>query len=155
MAGKLHIRTKYDDRKAMWLISGVNHRGENLRPWFNKLAKALVAAQITNFATQGSLAGGWAPLSPNYGLWKAVNEAGRPMMVSSGKLLASVSSTQKLVRQMTGKSMRIGSDVSYAHFHQNGTRKMPQRKVVVLPESVIKVMKRDLAMYVAHGRFKS
>lgn len=136
-------------------LTAINARGRNVRPWFDKLAKALVATQITNFATKGSLAGGWPPLSPNYGLWKAANKPGRPMMVSSGALLRSVSSRDRLVQSMTGTTMRIGSDVDYAHFHQNGTRNMPRRKVVVVPESVVKALKFDLAAYVANGKMKS
>ena len=155
MAGTLKLNTNFDMRKALKTLAGVSKRANDLRPWFDKVARALVVSQITNFATQGSLDGGWPPLSPKYGLWKAANEAGRPTMVSTGKLLASVSSKDKLVQSMTGKTMKLGSDVNYAHFHQSGTKNMPKRKVVVLPESVIDALKKDLSMYVAHGRLLS
>ncbi|CAB4193267.1 Phage virion morphogensis protein [uncultured Caudovirales phage] len=155
MTGTLKLNTNFDMRKAVQLLAGISRRADNLRPWFDKVARAMVASEITNFATQGSLDGGWPPLSPKYGLWKATNEAGRPMMVSTGKLLASVSRKDRLVQSMTGKSMKLGSDVNYAHFHQSGTKNMPKRKVVVLPESVMGALKQDLSMYVAHGRLIS
>lgn len=135
-------------------LTAINARGHNVRPWLNNLAKALVQVQITNFATQGSLAGGWPPLSPEYGLWKATNQPGKPMMVSSGKLMRSVTRRDRLVQSMTNTSMRVGSDVHYAQFHQNGTRHMPQRKILVVPESVVKAMKYDLAAYIAKGKMR-
>lgn len=152
---RVHVKIDVDSAKAVASLQAIAARTQDTRPWLRKLATALAAAQLMNFSTKGSLAGGWAPLSPDYGLWKRSNMPGRPMMVSTGRLKASVTSRDRLVQSMTGTSMRIGSDVHYAEFHQSGTRNMPRRKVVVVPESVIKLLKRDLARYVARGRLES
>lgn len=151
----IKIKTKIDDKRVVARMSAIRVRGGNIRPWFNKLARHLAEAQLMNFMTQGSLAGGWAPLSPQYMTWKAKSNPAAPMMVRTGDLMASLTNRDRLVQSMTGTKMRIGSDVDYAHFHQRGTRNMPARKILIVPESVIKGMKRDLADYIVNGRMRS
>lgn len=139
---------------AVAAIKRTKQKMNNIRPWYKKLARAIAAAQLLNFTTEGSLAGGWAPLSPEYAAWRLVHAPG-PIMVRTGHLMLSLTSERELVKSMTNRSMTLGSDVAYAHFHQTGTSHMPQRKVLVLPESVMKAMLKDLAKYVVEGRLES
>ena len=104
---------------------------------FREIAKdfreKLMPAQ---FNTQGSHGGsGWPPLSPNYAAWKAKNYPGAPILVRSGLLRESLEKNNAYsIVDIQPKSMNIGSRVNYAIFHQQGTRKLPQRKIIQLSE---------------------
>lgn len=149
------MRFGMNKNRAEARIKVIEARTKNLRPWLDKVAEAVAMAERLNFATHGSLVGGWAPLSPEYGSWKHLHRPGMPLLINTGKLAESLTVKNRLVLRMGLTSMTLGSDVNYAHFHQYGTRKMPRRKVLVVPESVVKAMKKDLAMYVVHGRWAS
>lgn len=143
-----------DDRAVLNRLTVIEQRTKNLRPWFDKVADAVAVAQMINFTGHGSLVGGWKPLSPQYAEWKHSHYPG-PIMVISGKLMESLTKRPFAIERMTGRTLEIGSDVSYAHFHQKGTKNMPRRRILVIPESLLKSMKRDLADYVVNGRLKS
>lgn len=85
---------------------------------------------IDDYDKEGGLHGGWAPLAPSTVRRKA--KAGKEkMLVWSGRLRNSFRSFYD--NDVAG----TGSDVTYSDFHEDGTSRIPQRKM--LPE-------RDIAL---------
>jgi len=89
-----------------------------------------------NFITQGR--GSWRPLSPKYAARKGSRGAG--VLRSTDKLFRSVTqrggqNISKLRRQSFGMEYIFGTKDKKAKFHQFGTRKMPQRKVIDVTKS--------------------
>lgn len=109
------------------------------------LADAVLAANAEQFDTEGR--GGWAPLSPAYARRKRAKYGDRPILVASGRLRASLT-TSPDVRRVDRDSMEVGSTVPYGVFHQRGTKRMPARPPVALPESfrrdAVRIFQRHL-----------
>jgi len=97
-------------------------------------AVAIIKTQVQmmfaeNFLTNGLPSGGWAPLSPAYGAWKALRYPGKPTMQATGRLFASLTvglSTDKIKND----SVEFGNKVRYSTWHQYGTTRMPMRRLV-------------------------
>lgn len=93
-----------------------------------------------NFETEGGFVGGWAPLSPHYAAWKARHYAGRPILQREGTLYRSLQWSQGAagpggIARIENTRAEFGTSVGYGIFHQRGTRRMPQRQVLAIPES--------------------
>ena len=149
------VRTSINTRAVEARIDGIQQRARNLRPWLDDLADKIADINRLNFMTNGSVVGGWRPLSPDYLRWKQRKKPGSPTLVFNARMMESLTRRPFGVEQIGRRSLRIGSDVHYAEFHQTGTRNMPARKVLVMPESLIKTMKHDLADYIVNGRLRS
>lgn len=92
--------------------------------------KPMVAAMFAeNFTSNGLPSGGWAPLSPAYGAWKALKFPGRPTMQRNGDLFASLT-TGLRTDKITNDSVEFGNKVRYSTWHQYGTTRMPMRRLV-------------------------
>lgn len=118
---------------------------------FMLMEAEIAAGNAAVFATQGAIYGGWAPLSPRYSAWKLIHIGPRPIMVSSGDLLASLSGVPMGVSDIDSHSARFGTNVRYARYHQSGTRKMPRRQIVGLPPGVTAGWGRIIGSYVVDG----
>jgi phage gpG-like protein len=57
--------------------------------------------------------------------WQKRKDAsnGRALLVKSGRLRKSIR-----IQRSTGNTIRIGTDVSYAKYHNSGTDRLPQRR---------------------------
>lgn len=86
-----------EQNQAQWLTRGSRYR----KPWA-PLAESTVAEKFRK---------GW-PLDP---------------LIRTGDLVQSLTHRPLGVEHITGRSVSAGTDVSYAKFHQTGTRRMPQR----------------------------
>jgi len=105
----------------------------NLQPFFTQTATFLETSVGKQFSSQGGRTGGWAPLSPSYAAWKAVNFPGAPLMVATGALRASLSGrSSDSIREVRRDQLKWGTRVGYAGVHQRGSGNMPQRRVVDL-----------------------
>ena len=105
----------------------------DLRPVWLELRERFVRYETRTFSSQGGVSGRWAPLSPEYGAWKAQHYGGKRILQRSGDLMRSLSS-DLAIEVITPHSMLLGSDSRYGHFHQTGTKNMPRRKVIDLSE---------------------
>lgn len=89
-----------------------------------------------NFSTQGGYLGRWKPLKQS--TIKDKNRKGfgsRKMLVRTGRLENSFDT-----RNVKAESAEVGSyGVDYAEYHNDGTRNMPQRKIVGITDKA----KRD------------
>lgn len=108
---------------------------KDMSPAFKDIAESLKKAEVQQFASQGGAGGGWAPLSDGYALWKQINYPGKPILELTGALKASVTgSGPHYVEQITKDSLKVGTSLFYALFHQRGTGRMPARPVIQLTE---------------------
>lgn len=99
-------------------------------PVWEEIADRFVDLQRRNFDTEGAaMSGGWDPLSPDYGRFKARAFPGKGILVRSGELEESLAGTLG-VREIDRNSMTVGTQISYAAYHQNGTKRMPARRLI-------------------------
>ena len=83
------------------------------------------------FKEQGSVeTGKWSPLSPPYARWKARVRPGRPILVFDGDLKKEMTTPGQGIYDVWRSGMRVGTDIDYAIYHQNGTPGMPARPLI-------------------------
>lgn len=118
------------------------------RPAFRRMAAMLEKASLQRFESEGSFGGEpWAPLAESTLRSKAARGYGdQGILVASGRLRASLTqeTAPDAIRQITPTFMRWGSKVPYGVFHQQGTSRMPRRRVVKLPDMVKRALVREL-----------
>ena len=86
------------------------------------------------FKEQGSVeTGKWSPLSPPYARWKERVRPGRPILVFDGDLKRDMTTPGQGVYDVWRSGMRVGTDIDYAIYHQNGTPGMPARPLIGSP----------------------
>jgi phage gpG-like protein len=147
MSARMNAQEAYDKLAAMEL------RSKNFFPIFEKvLTDASGGGNAENFGLGGLPAGGWAPLSPVYGAWKAIRFPGAPPMVRTGRLFASLIDLRGPENSIRPKSATFGTEVEYAKFHQYGTTKMPKRKIVFEPVGFSLKTSEDMALGLPMGR---
>ena len=108
------------------------------RPAWPAIEDEFHALMADQFRTKGEEAGApWAPLSVAYAHWKEVHYPGRPILQRTGDLYRSLTDSHdsNAVRAAESKSLKLGSRVLYAVFHQKGTRRMPARNEIQLTEA--------------------
>lgn len=80
----------------------------------------------------------WESLSDIYGMWKAINHPGLPIMVLTGALKKALTKGEgTAIKDIKKQSARFGTSLPYAHRHQEGID-MPQRKIIQLTEIIKK-----------------
>lgn len=113
---------------------------EDMTPAFKEITKSFYAGEKLQFETEGGWgSGGWLPLSPAYEAWK---DPTLPIMEVSGDLKAALTgrvppNTAGNVEIIESNQLILGTDIDYAIYHQSNAprTKIPQRKVIELPES--------------------
>lgn len=147
----INISARMNAREAYNKLAGMELRSKNFMPIFEKTRLMLQSANAANFGSDGLPVGGWVPLSPIYGAWKAINFPGAPPMVRTGRLFKSLVDLRGPENSIRSTSATFGTDVEYAKFHQYGTTKMPKRKIVFEPAGFAIKASEDMAAWVAHG----
>ena len=113
---------------------------EDMTPAFKEITKSFYAGEKRQFETEGGWgSGGWLPLSPAYEAWK---DPTLSIMELSGDLKASLTgmvppNTAGNIEIIESNQLILGTDIDYAIYHQSNAprTKLPQRKVIELPES--------------------
>ena len=110
---------------------------KDAREPFEEVAEDFRNIMSKQFGTEGTYgSGGWAPLSPNYAEWKARNYPGARILERTGLLRDSLEGANPYtIREIRPLEMTVGTKVPYGIFHQRGTKKMPQRKIINLTEA--------------------
>lgn len=111
---------------------------EDMSPIFDEWSEDFRHTMHNVFASEGAFEGRpkWKQLSPAYRLWKDINYPGRPILVRTGRMRGSLTDPwhPDHVHDIGPRAMSIGTKVPHSIFHQRGTVKMPQRKVIELTE---------------------
>lgn len=102
-------------RQADARLGRVADAVSDARPAWDELADRFAAANAAGWGR------GWAPLA---------RPTGRPPLVATGTLRASLTSRPLGVERITKQSMTIGTNVLSAHFHAAGTSRMPRRPII-------------------------
>jgi len=108
------------------------------RPVWPLFEDLFYAQEKNQFQTEGAEGGAeWQQLSEKYGDWKRVHFPGKPILQRTGDLERSLTSASdpNTVRREERKTLTLGSRVSYAIYHQTGTKKMPARPEIQLTEA--------------------
>lgn len=132
-------------------LARFSDRARDARPAWEALADRFGALERAQFASEGRYSGGWAPLSPRYGEWKAEHYPGLPILELSGDLKASLTSRPFGVEIIEPGFMAIGSDVDYGRWHQEGTDRMPRRRPVEFPDSERRAWIKLLQRFIVTG----
>lgn len=107
---------------------------DDSEPVFQSLARQFAKSQQQQFSKVGGHTGArWAPLSPRYAAWKARHYPGKPILQLSGDLKDSLTKRPFGVDEVWDKGMVVGTAISYAKYHQNGTATMPARPIIGKP----------------------
>lgn len=127
-------------------------RATDARPAFRSIATLLRRSEQRQFATSGGYAsGGWAPLAMSTVLEKQRLRARgesrytRAILRETGALMESL--TRKVdpghIEHVEPHQLVFGTQVSYAKYHQLGTRSMPRRRPVeVRAQDRVEMVKR-------------
>lgn len=136
------------------MLERFQHQLGDASPAFDEMAdyqKGTVNAR--QFEGGGSAeTGKWSPLSRDYGRWKASVRPGRPLLVFDGDLRADMTQRGRGVDIVTPTSMTVGTARTYAQFHQKGTTRMPQRRLIGLPRKAdTRAMAKILQRWIVEG----
>lgn len=108
-------------------------RARDLRPAWDEIADSFGRWMTRQFDSQGSYSTGrWAPLSPQYGKYKASHFPGTRILQRTSQL------RNQLTQQPFGVDVRepgyliLGAALKIANYHQDGTSRMPQRQIIKL-----------------------
>jgi len=134
---------KVDTSELRSYVRRVAKRERNFRPVWGEMFNQLAEAHTRNFQTGGASVGGWAPLTPRYFNEKFAQGYGRSTLVREGTLQDALSrfrgrgseTAQNLTSSFWGIDTSPDSPISYASFHQMGTRNMHERQVVFVPKN--------------------
>lgn len=131
-----------DMNDTLRYLQEMDERAYHMITVFEKAKKLLEAAFAANFASGGSLVGGWPPRQQPLG-W--------PLMIRTGKLMGSLSNMEGPENYIHLTSAQFGTSVEYAEFHQYGTYRMPQRKIVFEPVGFAHTVGEMAADHIVNG----
>ena len=142
---------------------GFRMRAKNFTPVLRWAFQQLQKAHLKNFATEGRASDSpWRPLDPEYATWKLERYGNQGILVGrradGSDLRASLifsnsrGSIRNIITTAEGTtSAEFGTDLPYAKFHQTGTRDMPARKVVYVPQFFKYKMKLAVLEHILYG----
>ena len=120
---------------------------------WDTLADRFAAAERRQFDSEGAYgSGGWTPLSPAYGAWKARNYPGKPILQRTGELMEGLTSRPFGIEVLLPGSMVVGSGTAHGKYHQAGGPNLPQRRPVELPESERRTWVKLMQRFILTGR---
>lgn len=123
---------------------------KDLRGAFREIVKDFRDGEARQFETEGAYgSGGWEPLAESTLVHKSQEGFPMAIMVRTGRLKESlVGKAGGTIEELRPLSLRLGTSVPYAGYHQDGTDAMPQRRLIDLPEEQktrwTKIMHREL-----------
>lgn len=139
--------------KAIERLTMIGKRAEDLRPVFEWARRELETANRRNFNTRGAASGRpWMPLDDEYARWKLAHHGPRPVMEATGALRRSLTFLRGTPNFIGRTRATFGTNIEYAKFHQTGTRKMAQRKIVFVPKTFARELSQQSLNHVLYGR---
>ena len=130
----------------------LRERADDVSPAWQKWGDEIVLEEAQQFALLGVRFGSaWAALSPKYARWKALHYPGKPIMRLTDRLMDSLTKRPMGVERVSSKSAEFGTDVPYAHWHQDGTSKMPKREIMAETSVLAAHAKRLITRHIVKG----
>lgn len=152
MIGSFQISISGDKQLNRRFVT-MKHSVEDATPAWKSITTFLERTERSQFAQQG-VAKSWAPLA------QSTVESKRRNGLRPEILRATDALKNSMTKKSSGDAIRIqeptfmvfGTSVPYAGYHQTGTKRMPQRRVLDLtPEQRIEIMKR-LQRFIVTGK---
>jgi len=129
-------------------LTRISGRVKDFRPAWRGVIGALEDEMRARFDAEGAQGGEspWPPLSAAYAARKERVYGRQPILVQTGRMRESFQGGGDAIRDAGRMSLRYGTSVPYATFHQSGTSRMPPRPPLILSErgvrEVVRVMQR-------------
>lgn len=142
----------YGDRQLDRKLLRYADRVGDLEPVFDELADDFLSIETRQFSSEGRFAsGGWAQLAEST---VARRGSAHPILDDHGDLRASLTdaAAKGAIRQITSDSLFVGTDVDYAQYHQQGTRRMPRRRPVEFREADRRRWVKAIQRYLTTGQ---
>lgn len=146
-----------DDKQARHNIRQMWDRADNFKSVFRWAQRELEKANRENFASQGTASGKpWMPLDNEYARWKLANHGALPILVVSGTLKDSLTRLRGAPNEIDKKSAVFGTNLTVggrpiARYHQDGTTKMPARKIVFVPPMFAASLAQKVGAHIVYG----
>jgi hypothetical protein len=128
-----------------------SHPAENMRPAGEEFMDYMRGVEREQFATEGAAgSGGWAPLKPATVAQKAKRRLDPRILRASEALFHSLTSKgdPNHIEEIGPDEWFFATRDKKARFHQTGTRRMPQRRVIELAgrmkRDIVKIVQRHL-----------
>lgn len=120
------------------LARGISRYGDAVRdfsPVWDQIRIDFHRIEEEQFSSEGARSGHpWAPLSPTYEAWKTKHFPGRSILQLTGQMWGEFAVGVGMQTEITPMKLTMEPSMQRAVYHQQGTRTMPQRKVVDLTE---------------------
>lgn len=126
------LSVQWDIAEAVKRLTAIRDRLDDLRPAWRTALIYLRRATKEQFATLGARSGdGWAPLTPAYGRRKAQIFPGKPILRATDAMFNSlIGQTENSVVEFDALEFTYGTRTPYARYHQHGTPRMAQRRIL-------------------------
>ena len=125
------------ERQVDRMLSRSTEKIRDLRPFLDAAGNLLRQIMGEQFSSEGSRGGEpWAPLSSRYSAYKLSRWGQQPILVASRAMRESLTDPggSHIERRPERDTLEFGTRVPYAVYHQTGTERMPQRKILDLVE---------------------
>lgn len=130
MGNELKFTAKGFD-KARAQLHEMRLRAADVRPAWDALLTWWAARNVTNFANAGKRwRTPWKPLAPSTLGEKLRLGYPADTLIRTGDLRDSLTKRPLSIERLRPHELEAGTAVSYAGFHQSGTKRMPARKLV-------------------------
>lgn len=129
MADGVHVELKPPVAFILQQSGAFRRALANLEPLWDRFKPILGEIEAEQFSSQGH--GAWPGLAASTLAQKAAHGYPADPLVRTGDLRESLVNPGRAA-QSSGDTLIYASDVDYAGYHQDGTSKMPQRKVIDL-----------------------
>lgn len=136
-----------DERIAVPLTKLAQAVSDFRRFWSEYFAPQFFVDVRDNFAAEGRFVGGWRALSPKYAAWKLKKYGPKPILEATGRMKRTfrIGAPGNIMRVTRARAV-FGSSDPKVPFHNRGTARMPQRKILYFRS--MRVYSRLLAEFV-------
>ena len=109
---------------------------------FRRAFSVLESRAEQQFDSEGAQTGGWPPLAPSTLARKTTGQ----MLVETGRLRDSLTSSSSgdAIREVGAVEAAYGTRTPYAHFHHQGTSRMPRRPLLFADEVTKRLVMAEL-----------
>lgn len=125
---QLRVRFQVLDQVYDRIFENMAHIPDDYREPFELMAEEFWRQNEATFQAEG-LPEPWMPLSPKYRKWKEKHYPGKPILVRSGALKASLvnGTAEGAIYEVFPTQMILGTEVPHAIYHQTGSMKVQNR----------------------------
>jgi hypothetical protein len=140
--------------KARRDLHAMRERVQNLSPAWDALLTWWAARNVTHFRNKGKRwKTPWKPLAPSTLAEKVRMGYSPDPLLRSGDLRKSLTLRPLGIERIYPHEVTAGTAVRYAHFHQDGTKRMPARKLINARQVQLEgVSSTAVINWIVHGR---